>query len=87
MPIIVVFITMKISISNNILSFLGKHLFEIYILMRIPMLVLLKLNITNTYLFVVTSFAATIALSVIFKKMVSNVDSYLIKRFCKKMHN
>lgn len=87
MPIIVVFITMKISISNNILSFLGKHLFEIYILMRIPMLVLLKFNITNTYLFVVISFAATIALSVIFKKMVSNVDSYLIKRFCKKMHN
>lgn len=87
MPIIVVFITMKINISNNILSFLGKHIFEIYILMRIPMIVLIKLNVTNAFLFVGLSFVVTIALSVIFNKTISAVDSCLMKKLLQKTHN
>lgn len=77
---VIVVATMKIDVNNKILSFFGNHLFEIYILMRIPMLVLLHFDITNTYLFIFISFAVTVVLSIIFKKVLQLLDAKLLGR-------
>lgn len=76
---VIVAATMKIDIHNKILQFFGTHLFEIYILMRIPMIVLLHLHITNTYFFVLISFAVTVALAFLFKKVLKFVDGKIFK--------
>jgi len=76
---VIVAATMKIDIHNKILQFLGTHLFEIYILMRIPMIILLHFHITNTYFFVLISFAVTVALAFLFKKVLKFVDGKIFK--------
>lgn len=75
----IVTVTMKVNISNKILDFFGKYLFEIYILMRIPMIILLNFNITNTYLFVIISFIITLLIAVLFKKFLNAADRVLLK--------
>lgn len=72
---VIVCVTMKVDVNNKILGFFGSHLFEIYILMRIPMIILLQFNITNTYLFVAISFIVTVILAVLFKRFLSYIDS------------
>ena len=74
---VIVAATMKIDINNKILEFFGKHLFEIYILMRIPMNVLLYFNIDNVYIFVSVSFAVTLLLAVLLKKVFVFFDRFL----------
>ena len=64
--LLVVLLTMKVSLHNKILHFFGKHLFSVYILQRLPMLVFAHLGVTNQYLFVVLSFAVTVLLAVLF---------------------
>ena len=76
---VIVVVTIKVDINNKILEFLGKHLFEIYILMRIPMIVLLHFEVTNSYLFVAISFIVTLLISVLFKKFFNIVDKALLK--------
>lgn len=76
---VIVAATMKIDLHNKILQFFGTRLFEIYILMRIPMIVLLHFHITNTYFFVLISFAATVALAFLFKKVLKFVDGKIFK--------
>ena len=76
----VVLITMKFGIHNKILNFCGKHLFSIYILQRLPMIVFSKLGIDNKYIFVILSFAATILLCIGFDKVMSIIDGRLFKK-------
>lgn len=72
---VIVAVTMKLVIGNRVLEFFGKHLFEFYILMRIPMLILKHYDITNTYVFVVISFVSTVMMMVVFKKLLVFLDS------------
>lgn len=44
---IVILITMKIKISNFILNFCGKHLFSIFMLQRLPMIILSHFGVEN----------------------------------------
>lgn len=76
---LIVMVTMKVDIHNKILEFLGRNLFEIYILMRIPMIILLHFDVTNTYLFVAISFAVTLLIAALFKKVLNIVDKALLK--------
>ena len=71
---VILLITMKLRIGNNILEFFGRHLFEIYILMMLPMTVLEYFNITNTYIYVIVSFSVTVVLAVLFKKLLAFID-------------
>lgn len=73
--IIVVCVTMKIQFNNKILQWLGKHLFEIYILQRIPMIILslMGVNEVNIYLFVALSLLITIVISAIYKPLVDKM--------------
>ena len=64
-----------VKIENKVLFFLGKHAFEIYILQRIPMIVLSRY--ISGYSFIVACFAASIILAVAFKKIEGKVDILL----------
>lgn len=64
------FATMKLKIGNKCLYFLGNHLFEIYISMRLPMILLKPyLSLGNMiYFYFPLVFIITLLIAVIFKK-------------------
>lgn len=80
--ILIVFITMKANINNSILKWLGENLFWLYILQRIPMIVLkeFKFNIVHPYLFFILSLVITIILTIIFKYTVDKLINKLFKK-------
>lgn len=80
--ILVVLLSRKISLHNKILKWMGDHLFEIYILQRIPMILLNKL-FNNIYIYIIASFTITILLAIVFRyvtdKIVQKINKYTIK--------
>ena len=64
--LVIVFISMKVSVNNRLLQFLGKYTFEIYILQRIPLMLFSKV-IYNKYILFLVSLGATLLISVLFK--------------------
>lgn len=79
---LIVLVTMKIKIGNRVLSFFGSHVFSIYILQRIPMIILSRLGLAaeSKYLFVILCFAITVVLSLGFDKFTARLDKALIDR-------
>ncbi len=77
----IVVVTMKVAINNSILNWLGKHVFSIYIIQRIPMIVYdyLKISSYNIYIYFIISFITTILLAYIFEKILKRIDSYIFK--------
>lgn len=78
---LVILFTMKIKIGNRILDWFGAHVFSVYILQRIPMLILKHsgLHESHKYAFIVVSFFATIALAAVFDTVVAKLDSLIYK--------
>lgn len=72
----IVLICSFIRIENKLLLFLGKHTFEIYILQRIPM-VILHNRIGGGYAYLLVSVTVTIVISIVFKKLERKVDLLL----------
>ena len=70
---IVLLITNKVHISNKLSQWLGIHLFSIFILQRIPMNILTKMNI-NPILFTAISFLITIGLAFPFDYVCRRID-------------
>lgn len=67
---IVLLLSMKFSIHNNFLNWIGVHTFEIYILQRIPMIIFHSLKISKySYLFFIISFISLFPLAVLFNKL------------------
>lgn len=60
--------TMKITICNNILIWFGNHVFSVYILQRIPMMILerMGLAVNHKYIFLICSLVATIFMAMVF---------------------
>ena len=81
MALIVLF-TMKVKIGNAVLNFFGSHVFSIYILQRIPMIILSKLGLDdyNKYLFIVLCFIATVIMSVAFDRLTDRLDRLLFSK-------
>lgn len=78
---IIVLVMMKVKIGNPILSALGKHVFSIYILQRIPMLLIRHFGITeSSFNFVLLSFSATLFIALIFDKAIAFIDKKLFFR-------
>ncbi|WP_349814334.1 hypothetical protein [Thomasclavelia cocleata] len=75
----ILMISMKLRIKNKYLDFFGKNIFGMYILQRLPMLILsyYKIHEINFYLFLIVSFILTIALTVIVNKILNKIDSYI----------
>ena len=63
--LIVVLLTIKVKIGNPILSFFGRHVFSIYMLQRISYIVLSGLK-DNIFLYIISSFAMTIIIAIVF---------------------
>lgn len=75
----IVFITMKFNINNNILKWFGDNLFWIYILQRLPMLVLRYLGLAKyEYKYAIACFATTILLSFVFSRIFKKVDEKVL---------
>lgn len=85
MALIVLF-TMKIKIGNPVLDFFGSHVFSIYILQRIPMIIFSRLGLDdyNKYLFVVLCFAATVIMAVAFDKLTYRLDRVIFGKVKKQ---
>ena len=81
MVLLIVMITMKVRVGNNILDFFGSHIFSFFILQRIPMIILSETGVNHTkYTFVVLSFAITICLATVFDKCMAKLDEKVYKK-------
>jgi hypothetical protein len=78
----VVMLTMKFDIESNILKWFGEHIFSIYILQRIPMVILVQLGIADRhkYIFVILSIAATIPLAITFDYLTGKLSKLIWKK-------
>ena len=74
----IVFGTMIFKVGNPVLKFLGKYTFEIYILQRLPM-ILLKGHFSNQYVYFGACFAATILIAVGFKAVLDLLDKMIFR--------
>ena len=66
----VTLLTMKIEIKSNVLNWFGEHVFSIYILQRIPMMIMDNMGLAkeHRYLFVVLSIAITCAMAELYDR-------------------
>lgn len=79
--ILMMLITMKVKIGNNILDFFGGHIFSFFILQRLPMIALDELGFSrHKYAFIIVSFIATVCLTVIFDKCMEKTDKLIYKK-------
>lgn len=69
--ILVVLLSMKICFCNNILMWFGKHVFSVYILQRIPMILLDKIGVAENhkYIFLILVFLCTIWGAIVFDNL------------------
>lgn len=72
--LIVILLTMKIKINNKFLKWCGNNLFWLYILQRVPMLVLNKLHYTNLYGYIIICFISMLVLAYIYSKVFTIID-------------
>ncbi len=76
--LLIVLITMRVSINNGVLRWFGKRVFGIYILQRIPMIILQHFGMNSSpLLFAAVSFAVTIVLAEIFERGMDKLDTAL----------
>lgn len=71
--------TMLFRFGNPVLTFLGKYTFEIYILQRIPMIILHD-HFSNQYIYLAVAFCATLLLAVLFRKLLDCTDGWIYHR-------
>ena len=77
--VIVVLLTMKIKIRNKGLTFLGKHVFSIYILQRLVLSIVSSI-IANRYMAFAISLFFTIGVSVLFDHTFAFIDKLILKK-------
>lgn len=79
---LIVLATMKVQIGNGVLEFFGSHVFSIYILQRIPMIILTRLGLaaSHKYVFVALCFFATVTMAVLFDLAMDRLDKLLFTR-------
>ena len=72
--------SMKVELNSPLLNFLGQHVFSIYILQRIPMIILKHLGYSNhMFTFFTISLVTTFILAIIFDKYVMDFINRLVK--------
>ena len=87
--LIIVFISMKIRISNEFLLFLNSHSYSIYLLQRVIMIFIIKKKFfeKNEFIRFFIEFFAVLTLSSIFDKYTLIIDKFIKKIFSKKIIN
>lgn len=76
--VMIVFMTMKISLDSPILCWFGEHTFSIYILQRIPMIILSRLGIIDRRTYI--AFAMVIALTCVIATLFDRCMNLILKR-------
>ncbi|MDO4345410.1 MAG: hypothetical protein Q4C50_11460 [Eubacteriales bacterium] len=75
----VVLITMKVSIHSRLLYWCGKHTFELYILQRLPMMILHNFHIDQyPYVFLLLTLACIFPMVYLFSKLLHMVDNKIL---------
>ncbi len=79
---LIVMLTMKLKIGNGILNYIGSHVFSIYMLQRIPMIILDKIGMSQShkYAYVVYCFIITLILSYAFDFVTAKLDEKIFKK-------
>ncbi len=73
--LLLTFVTVKVQMDNKILQWLGKYSFSIYILQRLPMILLKNFGLAeNLLIFSVVSITATLLLAVGYQKCTNLID-------------
>lgn len=68
---VVVLFTMKVSVSSHIFTWFGEHVFSVYMLQRIPMIIFSDLGFAqNKYMFLVICIISTILLADLFDRYI-----------------
>lgn len=76
--ILIVLASMRISVNNAALRWLGSRVFGIYILQRLPMMVLSKFGLNSKpIIFTLVCFAITLVLAEIFERSTAKLDELL----------
>lgn len=71
---VILLCTMKVQVESKFLTFMGSHVFSIYIFQRIPMIFISTLNLQlHPYVFFVLVFVITIAIAVIFDILIKKI--------------
>lgn len=79
--VLIIMITMKLKIGNEILSFFGRHLFSFFILQRLPMITLTSIGYNkHPYSFIILSFICTVVISIIFDYVISKADKLIYSK-------
>ncbi len=78
---LVVLTTMKVTFKNRALLWAGDHLFEIYILQRIPMIILKRVGLAdfNVYLYFGACLVITVLISIAFRYVTAKFYKLIIK--------
>ena len=76
--IVFLMITMKFSFKSDLVGWFGDHVFSIYILQRIPMMVLSHwgLFVSRKYIYLLLSILFTVILAVLFEKFTKMLRDY-----------
>ena len=73
--LVIVFVSMRMSVNNSVLRWFGNHVFSVYILQRIPMIILTYFGMNgNPFLFSAACFAITIVIAELFDRMTDRLD-------------
>ncbi len=79
--ILFTWVTMKIRVNNPILRWLGKHSFEIYIIQRIPMIIIRHYGLnTNQYVFTALVVVSTLLCAWAFALLLKLADKLIFKK-------
>lgn len=79
--VLVVMLTMKVKFGNKALEWLGNHVFSVYILQRIPMIIFKDIPAVfgSRYIYFAVCFVITVVLSELFDRAMAVVDKKLFK--------
>ncbi|MBQ4067301.1 MAG: acyltransferase family protein [Clostridia bacterium] len=79
--LLVTWVTMKVKLDNKVLAWLGKHSFSIYIIQRIPMIIIKHLGgAKNSIVFTLLAVPSTLLLAWLFSWLLSLADKLLFKK-------
>lgn len=75
--VMLLMVTRKLSFKSNILMWFGDHVFSVYILQRIPMMILQRMGIAENhrYMFLIMSIVLTMVLALVFERFVEKMRS------------
>ena len=81
----IIIISVKLNFKSPILKWFGNNLFWVFILHRIPMIILSNIGYTShAYRFALIAFVSTIVLTLIYSKIIGKLNNLITKKLIKE---